>query len=459
MKIGVISMSAPLQTATITDRMNRLPSSNYFTKLVARISTGGFFEFYELFLAGSIGAALVNQKVITIGGLAYFIGAAFIGMFFGTMILGKVSDVIGRRNGYVYSLLTYSFFTICMAFASNAVWIDIFRMLAGVGVGAQLVIIDTYISEMTPASKRGYYIAFSQFITYWAVPVVALLAFLLVPTHFLMAGWRWVVLIAALGSIVVWWIRWGLPESPRWYENVGQHEKADELMTRIEQAIERESGPLPPVKPGKVAVERKGRFAEIWAPPYRSRTIMLLIFNLFQTVGFYGFAAWVPTLLVSEGVTLLHSLLYTFIMALANPLGPIIGMLTSDRFQRKTMIATVAIAIAVSGTIFSFMRIPFFIILMGIIITLLNNWFSTLFHSYQAELYPTRIRATGVGFTYSWSRLSSAFTGFLIVWLLNSFGVVGVFAFIAFAMLVVAVVIGGFGPRTNLLSLEEISGE
>ncbi len=452
-------MSTPLQTATIADRMDRLPSSSYFTKLVARVSTGGFFEFYELFLAGSIGAALVNQKVISIGGLAYFIGAAFIGMFFGTMVLGKVSDVIGRRNGYVYSLLSYSFFTVCMAFAPNAVWIDIFRMLAGVGVGAQLVIIDTYISEMTPACKRGYYIAFSQFITYWAVPVVAFLAYLLVPTHFLMAGWRWVVLIGALGSIVVWWIRWGLPESPRWYENAGQHGKADELMTRLEQTIERQSGQLPPVQHGKNAVERKGKFAEIWVPPYRSRTIMLLIFNLFQTVGFYGFAAWVPTLLVSEGVTLLHSLLYTFIMALANPFGPIIGMLTSDRFQRKTMIAIVAISIAVSGTIFSFMRIPFFIILFGIIITLLNNWFSTLFHSYQAELYPTRIRATGVGFTYSWSRLSSAFTGFLIVWLLSSLGVVGVFAFIAFAMLVVAVVIGGFGPRTSLLSLEEISSE
>lgn len=460
-EIGVISVSASasMKAVTIADRMNRLPSSRYFTRLVARISTGGFFEFYELFLAGSIGAALVNQKVMTVGGLAYFIGAAFIGMFFGTMILGKVSDVIGRRNGYVYSLLAYSLFTVCMAFSPNVVWIDIFRMLAGVGVGAQLVIIDTYISEMTPASKRGYYIAFSQFITYWAVPVVAFLAYFLVPTHFLMSGWRWVVLIGALGSVVVWWIRLGLPESPRWYENMGQHDKADELMARLEKEVERESGPLPPVSPGNDAVERRGRFAEIWAPPYRSRTIMLLIFNLFQTVGFYGFAAWVPTLLVSEGVTLLHSLLYTFIIALSNPFGPIIGMLTSDRLQRKTLIAVVAIAIAVSGTIFALMRIPFFIILFGIIITLLNNWFSTLFHSYQAELYPTRIRATGVGFTYSWSRLSSAFTGFIIVGLLKSFGVVGVFGFIAFAMLVVAVVIGGFGPQTSRMNLEDISSQ
>ncbi len=452
-------MSVQLQSSTIVDRMNRLPVSKYFLRLVARISTGGFFEFYELFLSGSIGAALVAEKIITVSGLAYFIGAGFLGMFFGTSIFGRISDLVGRRNGYVYSLLIYSFFTIFMAFASSAVWIDIFRMCAGVGIGAQLVIIDTYISEMTPSSHRGFYIAFSQFITYWAVPVVALLAYLLVPTHFMMEGWRWVVLIGALGSVIVWWIRLGLPESPRWQEERGKLEEANVSMKQLEQEIINEIGSLPPVQSSHGVEEEKGKFSEIWAPPYRSRTIMLIIFNLFQTVGFYGFAAWVPTLLISEGITLLHSLLYTFVIAMFNPLGPIIGMLTSDRFQRKWLIVIVSLSIAVSGIIFSLMRIPFWIIFMGIIITLLNNWFSTLFHSYQAELYPTRIRATGVGFTYSWSRLSSVFTGFLIADFLKSFGVTGVFIFISLAMLIVALVIGSLGPKTNLRSLEDISSK
>ncbi len=450
-------MPESLPTGSVIDRMNRLPSSRYFTSLIARVSAGGLFEFYELFMAGAIGAALVHEKVITIGGLAYFIGAGFLGMFFGTTFFGRLSDKMGRRSGYVYSLLIYSFFTVLLAFAPNALWIDLLRFAAGVGVGAQLVIIDTYITEMTPAKKRGYYIAFSQFITYWAVPVVALLAYLLVPTHFLMAGWRWVVLIGALGSVFVWWIRQGLPESPRWYENMGQQEKAEEALRQIEGKIEKEKGPLPPVLVHSEAHEGKGKFSEIWVPPYRSRTIMLMVFNLFQTIGFYGFAAWVPTLLVSEGVTLLHSLLYTFVIALANPLGPIIGMWTSDRMQRKWLIVGVSLAIALSGTVFSLMRLPSLIITIGILITLLNNWFSTLFHSYQAELYPTRIRATGVGFTYSWSRLSSAFIGFIIVALLKSFGVVGVFVFIAFAMLMVALVIGVYGPNTKQKSLEEIS--
>lgn len=442
---------------TIADRMNRLPPSRYFTGLVARVSTGGFFEFYELFLAGAVGAALVHAQFISVAGLAYFVGAGFLGMFFGTAIFGRISDRIGRRNGYVYSLLIYSFFTVLMAFSSNPVWLDIFRLCAGFGVGAQLVIIDTYISEMTPASQRGYYIAFSQFITYWAVPVVAFLSFALVPTHFLMAGWRWVVLVGALGSIAIWWIRQGLPESPRWYENHEQHDQADTVMREIEAQIEREHGALAAPTPGQEAGQTEGHFREIWAPAYRARTIMLMVFNLFQTIGFYGFAAWVPTLLVSEGITLLHSLLYTFVIALFNPVGPIIGMLVSDRWERKWQIVVVSLAIALLGIIFSLMRVPVLIIAVGIVLTLLNNWFSSLFHSYQAELYPTRIRATGVGFTYSWSRLSSVFIGFIIVALLKAFGIVGVFVFISFAMAVVATVIGGFGPRTNRRSLEEIS--
>ncbi|WP_243239604.1 MFS transporter [Sulfobacillus harzensis] len=446
-----------LPNVSIADRMDRLPPAKYFTRLVARVSTGGLFEFYELFMAGSVGAALVADKFVSTAGLAYFVGSGFLGMFFGTTIFGRVSDRIGRRKGYVYSMLIYSLFTILMAASPNIALVDIFRLFAGFGVGAQLVIIDAYVSEMTPASRRGHYIAFSQFITFWAVPVVALLAYVLVPTHFLWAGWRWVVLVAALGSVVVWWVRMGLPETPRWYENHGKVAEAHAIMDQIESAVEKETGPLPPLVERPREIEVHGQFAEIWVPPYRRRTIMLLVFNLFQTIGFYGFASWVPTLLVSEGVTLLHSLLYTFVIAIFNPLGPVLGMWLSDKWQRKYQIVVVALAIGVSGLIFSMMRIPAWIIIFGIVITLLNNWFSTVFHSYQAELYPTRLRTTGVGFTYSWSRLSSAFTGFIIVALLHAFGTVGVFSFISFAMVVVAVTIGGFGPMTNRRSLEEIN--
>ncbi|GGL59252.1 MFS transporter [Sporolactobacillus putidus] len=442
---------------TVADRMNRLPASHVFLKMISCIAAGGLFEFYELFLAGAIGVTLVKQGLISTTGLAYFIGSGFFGMFFGTTIFGRASDKIGRKNGYVYSLLIYSLFTVLLAFAPNQLWIDLLRFGAGLGVGAQLVIIDTYISELTPSKHRGFYVAFAHFITFLAVPIVTLLSYFLVPTHFLIDGWRWVVMIGGLGSVFIWWIRLGLPESPRWLEKRGRTEEADKEITKIEQLIFKEKGSLPPVTIDKVQETEKGAFSEIFKPPYRSRTIMLIIFNIFQTVGFYGFASWVPTLLVSEGVTLVHSLLYTFIIALANPFGPLLGMATSDRFERKWLIVLLSLGIAVSGTIFSLMRIPFWIIVIGLIITLFNNWFSAIYHSYQAELFPTRLRATGVGFSYSWGRLSSAFSGIIIAQLLVHFGVIGVFAFISVSMLIVAFVIGVFGPRTSKQDLEVIS--
>jgi putative MFS transporter len=448
--------TAPHQT--VAARMNRLPPTAFFTRLVVRVSTGAIFELYELFLTGYVAVALVTSHLFTTATLAYFVSAGFAGMFIGTNLFGRISDQFGRRTAYTYAMLLYSLGTLLVAFAPTAATIVAFRTLAGIGIGAQLVVIDTYVSEMTPASRRGYYIALSQFIGFCAVPVVAFLSYLLVPTHFLMDGWRWVMLIGALAAVAVWLIRLGLPESPRWYETHGHMADADQLMQRIEATVAQEYGqPLPPVPENIQVPEKPGTFAELWTPQYRGRTWMLIIFQLFQTLGYYGFASWVPTLLVSEGVTVVHSLLYTFIIALANPFGPILGMLTGDKTERKWMIVGVALGLAATGLIFAAMRVPLWIVVFGIVFTLLNNWFSALFHSYQSELYPTRIRSTGVGFTYGWSRFSAIFTSFVIVWLLHAGGVTAVFAGIAGAMVIVALVIGSLGPRTNRRPLEEIA--
>jgi len=152
-----------------------------------------------------------------------------------------------------------------------------------------------------------------------------------------------------------------------------------------------------------------------------------------------------------------RSLEYTFVIAILNPLGPLIGMYYADRLQRKWQIVWLSVAIAVFGLIFSQMREPALIILFGVLITLANNWFSAAFHAYQAELYPTRIRAQAVGFVYSWSRFSSIFIGFLIALALKNYGTSGVFVLIACAMAIVAIDIAALGPKTTGERLEAIS--
>jgi len=184
---------------------------------------------------------------------------------------------------------------------------------------------------------------------------------------------------------------------------------------------------------------------------------MLMVYNLFQTIGYYGFASWVPTFLISQGIGVTRSLLYTFIIAIANPVGPLVAIAFADRFERKWQIAWAAIGIAVFGLLFSQQSTAVGVIVFGLLITLSNNWLSFSFHAYQAELYPTRIRAQAVGFVYSWSRFSTIFSGFIIAFFLGRYGTLGVFTFIAGAMLVVFVVIGVFGPATTRRRLEAIA--
>ena len=185
---------------------------------------------------------------------------------------------------------------------------------------------------------------------------------------------------------------------------------------------------------------------------------MLMVFQFFQTFGFYGFSAWVPTLIAQQaGIDLKASLLYAFVIAIANPFGPLLAMGIADRIELKWQIVGAACGIGIFGVLFSMQSAMAPLVLFGVLITLSNNVMSYSFHGYQAELFPTRIRARAVGFTYSLSRISAIFASFIIGWFLQTSGTPGVFGLIAVAMIMVVASIGIWGPRTRRLELEQIS--
>jgi len=438
-------------------------SSNAFARfvrgLVLRISLGGWFEIYDLFMAAYISLGLVREGLFTATGtglaaFASFVGAGFLGMFVGTLVFSWVSDRFGRRATFLWSLVFYSVMTALMAFAGSASAIEACRLLAGVGIGVQIITIDAYVSEIAPARDRGRLIAFSQFVSFTAVPVVALAAFLFVPhVVFGLAGWRIVALIGALGALIAWPIRSGLPESPRWLESRGRAAEADRVLARFDGAVDF-SQPSPPV--GAVGCSRPS-WSELWRRPYAARTAMLVVFNALQPIGYYGFVNWVPLLLAREGVAFVRDLQYALIIAIANPFGPLIAMAAAEAAQRKWQIVWLAVAIAGLGLAFAGLRAPFAIVGIGSLITLAINWFSSAFHAYQAELFPTRIRAIAVGFVYSWSRLCSIFVSYWIALALVRYGVNGVFALIAGSMVLAAAVIAAVGPRTNRVAVEALA--
>ncbi len=448
-------------------RLDRLPATRVVWTYVALLSLGGFFEYYDLFFTGYIAPGLVESHILTATtrglfgttGIASFVAAMFLGLFIGTAVFGFVADRFGRRTIFTFSLLWYTAASIVMAFQKDVFGLNLWRCIAGIGVGVELVTIDSYLSELIPRQLRGRAFAVNQTIQFCAVPFVALLAWLLVPLAPLgLDGWRWVVLIGAAGAAWVWWIRLRIPESPRWLAEHGRVDAARRVVDALEKRVAVEfSAPLPaPIQPDIEAT--KGGFAEIWRGPYLQRTVMLVIFNLFQTVGFYGFSNWVPTLLIKRGITVTNSLRYTFIIAIAAPFGPLIAASFADKVERKWLVSVSALAIALFGVLFGQMNAGAALILLGVLLTLSNNILSFSFHAYQAELYPTRIRAAAVGFVYSWSRLSVVFSAFVISFFLDRFGVPGVFTLIAGCMLIVTLAISVLGPRTINLALEKISG-
>ncbi|WP_322028979.1 MFS transporter [Paraburkholderia sp. J76] len=440
--------------------------------MVILLSLGGVFEFYDLFFTGYVAPGMVHSGLFTpeslgffsalgplkVAGFGTFVFSTFAGLWVGALAFGQVADRFGRRIIFTWSLIWYIACTAIMAFQTSGQALNIWRFIAGIGIGIELVTIDTYISELIPGGERGRAYAVNQFITFSVVPVVAFLAYILKDSHPIgLDYWRVVILIGSVGAVVVWFLRRNIPESPRWLARNGREEEAERVVADIERRVATETGaPLPPLGPISLEKAGRGSLGEVLRAPYLRRTVILSIFNMAQVIGFYGFAAWVPTLLIARGVHITQSLAYAFVIAIANPFGPLIGVWFADKLERKTQIVGGLLIMAVVITLFAQATQPWILIVLGVIFTLASNVMSYAYHGYQAELYPTRIRARAVGFVYSWSRIAAAFAGLAIGILLHHYGVPGVAAFIGASMLVGIVMIL-LGPITRGLSLETIS--
>jgi putative MFS transporter len=460
------------KAAEIAARFDRLPPSRTVWIMVILISLGGVFEFYDLFFTGYVAPGMIASGLfkpeslgffaalqpLAVAGFGTFVFATFAGLWIGTLVFGFVADRFGRRIVFTWSLIWYMGCTAIMAFQTSGFALDIWRLIAGIGIGVELVTIDTYISELIPSGERGRAYAVNQFITFSVVPFVAFLAYVLKGTQPLgLDYWRVVMLVGSVGAVIVWIVRHKIPESPRWLARHGRIEEAERIVADIERRVAAEKGiPLPAPRSPSPEQHGNGSYKEIFGPQYRTRTIILSIFNMAQVIGFYGFAAWVPTLLISRGIHVTASLGYAFIIAIANPFGPLLGVWFADKLERKTQICGSLITMAVVIAIFAQASAPWLLIVLGVLFTLAANIMSYAFHGYQAELYPTRIRARAIGFVYSWSRISAAFAGLAIGILLHGYGVPGVAGFIGVSMLVgVCMVL--LGPSTRGLSLETIS--
>ncbi|MHB1473889.1 MAG: MFS transporter [Dermatophilaceae bacterium] len=449
----------PRGKATIAARMNRLPITRQHRLATVAIGFGLFFDIYEIFLTGVLASVLVKDFHLSAAMLPLVLGSAFLGMFIGALALGRLADRLGRRRAFLLSLGVYSAFSLLSAFSVGPVMLVVTRFLAGIGIGAEPPVSDTYLGDLLPARNRGRYTAWAYTLAFLGVPVAGFLARWLVPAAPLgFAGWRWMFVIGALGAVIVFALRTGLPESPRWLEAVGRTDEAEAVVQKFEAQARAEGNELPdPSTEQVVTAPEAGALRNLFVPPYGRRTLMMAVFHVLQTWGYYGFGTLVPLVLVAKGFPVVQSLLFSAVTFIGYPVGSVLSIPIVERVERKFLVMGSVLAMAVFGLAFGYSSTTWVILVCGFLYTAISNLFSNSFHIYQAEIFPTQLRGTATSGTYALSRLSSAAMPFILLPLLHHAGAGALFAVVAAALVIVAVDIGLLGPRTTGRALESVN--
>lgn len=452
---------APVTTASSV--LERLPISRWHWRLVVLVGLGTFFDLYEVFLGGVLAPVLAKEFGLGTLGKSMVIAAGFAGMFIGANVLSIAADRLGRRRVFILNLLVYSLFSLAAAFSPNIETFFVLRVLAGVGLGAELVLVDTYLAEFSPAPYRGRMTAWAYTIGFLGVPLAALLGGKLVARQEILGidGWRWLLAFGGLGAVLVLVLRTMLPESPRWLESRGRHDEARAVAESVAAQVAPgvAVGAPPPqqfIAGSNSEANSVADVLRIAFRDYRSRTVMLVIFQILQTVAYYGFAILAPLVLVDKGFTVTESLGYAALSFAGYPLGSLVSVPLVERFERKHLIVASALGIGVCGIVFAAATNVAVIVAAGFLLTAVSNVFSNAFHIYQAEIFPTEIRSTASGVAYSLSRATSTVLPFVAVPALAALGPVAVFSGSAVLIVLLCLDVGLLGPRSTGLELEQV---
>ncbi len=439
----------------IGSQLDVLPVGRVHRKVVVAIGLGLFFEVYEIFLSSSIATALKTEYHLGGTALQLLMASSFIGMFIGAAAFGRIADRIGRRKAFLLNLVWFSVCSLLAAVAPTPALLVAARFLAGIGIGAEYPVADSYLSDVLPKADRGRLSAWAYTCSFLAVPALGFLALGLSGRTILgVDGWRVLLLIGAVGAVFVMLLRRGLPESPRWLAAKGRTDEAQAALNAIAEG----SGVVPtPVAEPRTTDTTANPVARLRQAPYRGRLAMLAVFHLFQPFGYYGFGTLAGLVLVARGFDVTSSLLFTALSFIGYPLGSLISIPLLGRIERKFALMVSVAAMAGCGIAFATVSGPALIVAFGVLTTAAANVFSNVYHVYQAEIFPSDVRATAVGWTYSLSRLSSAALPFVLIPVLDRYGAAAMFTVVLAALVIAVAVLVPFGPRTTGRSLDEIN--
>ncbi len=355
-------------------------------RLLFAAGGGWLFDAMDLLLVGTVVAAVGREWHLSKPVVGGIITANLIGMFLGASLGGIVADRFGRKAVFVWTLLAYSLLTGVSALAWSAASLALIRFFAGLGLGGELPVASTLVSEFAPAERRGRTVVLLE--SFWAYGTVlaALIGAVVVPT----AGWRVALLIGMLPALYVFVIRRAIPESPRF------------LLANGRAAESREVARIAGIANETPSSAPKATLRTLFAPAFAKRTVMLWLLWIALVFSYYGIFTWLPSLLLAKGFTLQEALWLNLAVAIFQIPGYYAAAALVDRLGRKPTLVAFLTCAAIGSFFFAGATLAAqpsvaAVIGWGAVIAFFNLGAWGVTYTYTPEQYPTAIRASGAG--------------------------------------------------------------
>jgi len=435
-------------------RLDRLPVSSFHYRIFWLVGAGMFFDGYDLYIAGGVLASAVQTKFSTVPQNLQFISLTFVGMTLAALITGFAGDKFGRRFTYQINLLIFGLASLAAAFAQDMTQLIACRFVQGLGLGAEIVVGYSTLTEFVPPKTRGRWLSMMAFLVVAGFPVTALLGYLIIPAF----GWRPMFVIAGIGSLIVWYLRKNLPESPRWLESQGRTEEAEALM----QAIEKESaggGTLPPiVVPAPVP---QVAASDMLRPPLLQRLLVGCWVLITINTLIFGFVIFLPQFFLRQGLTIASSLAYTLVLSVGSLVGCAVGAYLSDAIGRRWSIIGASLVTIVTGYIYARFHAgddPAIVLSVGfVLLVAIYVQTAILFGVYTPELFPTEIRLRANGICNTLGRGATVVSPFIVGALMTSYQLPGVVWLMIGLVVIQIVVVWLWGVEPRNRGLEDVA--
>jgi putative MFS transporter len=414
---------------TRSDRLDRLPFTPLHRRLLGVSGVGWALDAMDVGLISFVMAALAKEWHLTPGTLSWIGSVGFMGMALGASIGGSIADRVGRRAVFAGTLLIYGLATGAAALSWSVASLLVFRFLIGLGLGAELPVASTLVSEFAPARIRGRVVVLLE--AFWALGwiLAALIGTFVIPLS--EQGWRWAFVLGAVPAAWSTVVRRSVPESVRYLEQSGRADEAEEVVRRFE----RQAGVEPPASPPPVerapAAGAKVGLAGLWVAPMKRRTAALWLAWFGINFAYYGAFIWLPSLLVERGFTLVRSFEFTLWMTLAQLPGYAVSAWLIERWGRRPTLATFLAGSAVAAVLFAMAESAGEILAAGCLLSFFNLGAWGALYAATPEVYPTTLRATGAGWAAGFGRIASILAPLAVPPLLAAGGIPAVFGTLA----------------------------